>query len=62
MLAAETANSITLKRAENATDTVLRANIKRMRSGKVSIMPEGLEQQIDVQGMADLIAYVMSVK
>jgi putative heme-binding domain-containing protein len=62
MLAAETATSITLKRAENATDTVLRTNIKRMRGGKVSIMPEGLEQQIDVQGMADLIAYVMSVK
>jgi putative heme-binding domain-containing protein len=62
MLAAETANSVTLKRAENATDTVLRSNIKRMRSGRVSIMPEGLEQQIDVQGMADLIAYVMSVK
>ena len=62
MLAAETTNSLTLKRAENATDTVLRANIKRMRSGRVSIMPEGLEQQIDVQGMADLIAYVTSVK
>ena len=62
MLAAETANSITLRRAENATDTVLRTNIKRMRSGRVSIMPEGLEQQIDVQGMADLIAYIMGAK
>jgi putative heme-binding domain-containing protein len=62
MLVAETANSLTLKRAENATDTVLRANIKQMRSGRVSIMPEGLEQQIDEQGMADLIAYVMSAK
>jgi putative heme-binding domain-containing protein len=62
MLAAETANSVTLKRAEGATDTVLRANIKQMRSGRVSIMPEGLEQQIDNQGMADLIAYVMSAK
>ena len=62
MLAAETANSITLRRAENATDTVLRTNIKRMRSGRVSIMPEGLEQQIDVKGMADLIAYVMTAK
>src|SRR6185503_6288253 len=40
MLAAETATSITLKRAEDASDTVLRAQIKRMRSGQVSIMPE----------------------
>ena len=62
MLAAETATGVTLRRAENATDTVLRSNIKRMRSGQMSIMPEGLEQQIDVQGMADLIAYVTSVK
>ena len=62
MLAAETANSITLKRAENATDTVLRSDIRRMRSGQLSIMPEGLEQQLDVQGMADLIAYVMGAR
>ena len=62
MLAAETANSVTLKRAENMTDTVLRSDIKRMRSGRVSIMPEGLEQQMDLQGMADLIAYFMSAK
>jgi putative heme-binding domain-containing protein len=62
ILAAETANSITLRRAENATDMVLRSDIKRMRSGQLSIMPEGLEQQIDVQGMADLIAYVMGAK
>jgi hypothetical protein len=33
-----------------------------LRGGRVSIMPEGLEQQIDNQGMADLIAYVMSAK
>jgi hypothetical protein len=40
----------------------MRANIKQMRSDRVSIMPEGLEQQIDRQGMADLIAYIMSAK
>jgi putative heme-binding domain-containing protein len=62
MLAAETANSVTLKRAEGATDTVLRSNIRQMRSSRVSIMPEGLEQQMDNQGMADLIAYIMSAK
>jgi putative membrane-bound dehydrogenase-like protein len=62
VLAGETANSITLRRAENVTDTVLRTNIKRMRSGRVSIMPEGLEQQLDQQGMADLISYIMDVK
>lgn len=62
LIAAETANSVTLKRAESATDTVLRVNIEEMRSTGLSIMPEGLEKQIDKQAMADLIAYLMSVK
>jgi putative heme-binding domain-containing protein len=62
MLAAETASSITLRRAENATDVVPRGRIKQLRGGRVSIMPEGLEQQMTVQDMADLIAYIMSVK
>jgi putative heme-binding domain-containing protein len=62
LLDSETANSVTLKRSEGATDTVLRADITKMRSTGLSIMPEGLEQQLDVQAMADLIAYLMTVK
>ena len=42
LVAAETATSVTLKRQENATDTVLRANIEELRSTGQSIMPEGL--------------------
>lgn len=60
MVASETANSVTLRRAENATDTIERADIDEMRSTGLSIMPEGLEKQIDVQSMADLLAYLMS--
>ena len=62
LLAAETSTSITLKRAQGETDIVLRADIEKMRSTGLSLMPEGLEQQLDQQGMADLIAYLMSVK
>ena len=51
MIAAETATSVTLKRQENATDTVLRVNIDEMRSTGMSIMPEGMEKQIDQQAM-----------
>ena len=36
--------------------------MKRMRSSGLSIMPEGLEQGIDHQAMADLIAYILSAK
>jgi putative heme-binding domain-containing protein len=62
MIVSETAASITLRRAENATDTVLRSEIDQLRSTGQSIMPEGLEKQIDQQTMADLIAYLLSIK
>ena len=62
MIAAETATSVTLKRADNATDTVLRIDIEELQSTGVSLMPEGMEKQIDKQAMADLLAYLLSVR
>jgi putative heme-binding domain-containing protein len=59
MIASETANSVTLRRAENATDTVERSQIEELRSTGLSIMPEGLEKQIDPGQMADLLAYLL---
>jgi putative heme-binding domain-containing protein len=59
MIASETANSVTLRRAENATDTVERSQIEELRSTGLSIMPEGLEKQIDPGKMADLLAYLL---
>ncbi|MBI2824468.1 MAG: c-type cytochrome [Planctomycetia bacterium] len=61
MIDGETATSVTLKRAEGATDTILRVNIVEKVASGLSIMPEGLEQQLDKEAMADLIAYLMSV-
>lgn len=58
MIAAETATSVTLKRAEAQTDTVLRVNIEELASTRLSIMPEGVEKQIDVAAMSDLLAFV----
>jgi putative heme-binding domain-containing protein len=62
MIAAETATSVTLKRAENASDTVLRINIDELRGTGLSLMPEGVEKQISKQEMADLIAYLLALK
>ncbi|QDV25136.1 PVC-type heme-binding CxxCH protein [Aureliella helgolandensis] len=59
MISAESATSITLKRAEAATDTVLRVDIDSLKSTGQSIMPEGFEKSIDPQQMADLIAYIL---
>jgi putative heme-binding domain-containing protein len=61
-VAAETATSITLRRAENVQDTLLRIDIDELRSTGQSLMPEGLEKEIDVPTMADLIAYLNSIK
>jgi putative heme-binding domain-containing protein len=58
----DTAASLTLKRAKEEEDFVLRSNIASMRSLNVSPMPANLEQNITVQQMADLIAYIKSRK
>lgn len=62
MIAGETATSVTLKRAENATDTILRIDIEQMKSTGQSLMPEGLEKQLDKQALADLIEYLMTAQ
>jgi putative membrane-bound dehydrogenase-like protein len=62
MITAETANSLTLRRADGTSETVLRVHIDELRSTGLSFMPEGLEKQIDVPAMADLLAYLNSIK
>lgn len=58
IIATETASSITLKRAENQTDVVLRQDIEEITSSGVSLMPEGQEKNVSVAEMADLIAFL----
>jgi putative heme-binding domain-containing protein len=55
VIAAETAASITLRRAENVTEEILRQNIDEISNTGKSLMPEGLEQKIAPQEMADLL-------
>jgi putative heme-binding domain-containing protein len=62
MIQAESNESLTLMRGENQSDTILRSDIEEMKSTGLSLMPQGLEQQIDVPSMTDLIAYLMSIQ
>jgi putative heme-binding domain-containing protein len=62
MITAETATSLTIRRADGTTETVLRIHIDELQSTGLSFMPEGLEKQIDVPAMADLLAYLNSIK
>jgi putative heme-binding domain-containing protein len=58
LIASETAAGLTLKRAENQTETVLRADIDEIQSTGQSLMPEGLEKGITLKEMADLLAFL----
>jgi putative heme-binding domain-containing protein len=62
MIVSETASSITLRRAEGQSDTVLRTNLEELQSTGLSIMPEGLETKLSKQDLADVIEYLMSIK
>ncbi|PYM16818.1 MAG: dehydrogenase, partial [Verrucomicrobia bacterium] len=60
MIAVETPNSITLRTAGGQDEVVLRSDLKELTSSKLSLMPEGLENVLKPQDMADLIAYIRS--
>ena len=62
LVAAETAASLTLRRAEGSEDTVLRANIEVITGTGKSLMPEGLEARVSPPEMADLIAFILGVQ
>jgi putative heme-binding domain-containing protein len=58
LIASETASALTLMRAEGQTDTILKQEIDEIQSDGVSLMPEGVEQDLTVQEMADLLDYL----
>jgi putative membrane-bound dehydrogenase-like protein len=59
MIVEESAASLTLKRAGGVQETVLRRDIAQISGSKLSLMPEGLEAAINVEQMADLIAFLL---
>ena len=58
IISAETAASLTLRRAEAKDDVVLRETLDELVSNGVSLMPEGLEKDLDRQQLADIIAWI----
>jgi putative membrane-bound dehydrogenase-like protein len=61
LIAAETASSVTLRRADKAEDTLLRSQIDNIQATAKSLMPEGLEMQLNPQELYDIIAYLLQV-
>jgi putative membrane-bound dehydrogenase-like protein len=58
VLASESTTSITLRQPGDKTVVLARTEIEELRSSGVSLMPEGLEKNLDPQSMADLLAYL----
>jgi putative heme-binding domain-containing protein len=58
IVSAETATTLTLVQGGGGQETVLRSDIQEMRASGLSLMPEGLEQTMTPQDLANLIAYL----
>ena len=55
---AETASSVAIVQGGGVAETLLRRDIESIRASQVSLMPEGFEQAINQQSMADLIGWL----
>ena len=61
LIRAETATSLTLAQPGGIVATLLRTDVREVRASKVSLMPDGFENTIVPQEMADLIAFLRAV-
>ena len=60
LISSESAGSITIERGAGQRETVSREDLASLKSSGVSLMPEGLEAEIDATAMADLLTYLSS--
>lgn len=60
LITTETANSITLRMAGGMDVVILRDDLKQLTSTGRSLMPEGFENSLNPQAMADLISFITS--
>ena len=58
VISSESSNSITLKQPEGKVLTLLRSDIEELRNTGLSLMPVGVEKNIDQQALADLIFWL----
>ncbi len=58
IIAEETADALVIRGQDDRRERISRDQIAEMKATGVSLMPEGVESQIDPQAMADLIAFV----
>jgi putative heme-binding domain-containing protein len=56
----ETAASLTVRQAYGKDTVVMRSDVKRMESQKMTLMPEGLEAGLKPQDFANLLEFLLT--
>lgn len=62
LVRSETATEILLATGPNKEERLRRDEIEEMQNSKVSIMPAGLEKQLSLQDLLDLVAFLKNAK
>ena len=62
ILKKDSADEVVLVTGPDAEVHLARANIAEMRPGAVSVMPQGLDQQLSKQELADLLAFLKNTR
>ena len=60
IIAAETPGTLTLRSGPNQAETILRGRIAEIRASEVSVMPEGFEENLTRQELADVISFMQA--
>ncbi len=60
IIAAETPGTLTLRSGPNQEETILRGRIAEIRASAVSVMPEGFEENLTRQELADVISFMQA--
>ena len=58
LIISETSEAVVFQMPEGKQQTIGRAEIEEIRAGNVSLMPEGVEKEVSVQEMADLLEFL----
>ena len=61
IVTAETSTNVTLTAQEGKQRVIRRSDLEEFQALSTSMMPEGLEKEIDIQAMRDLLAYLDNV-
>ena len=58
LVASETPSAVLLRQPEGKSVRVLRGDIEILKSNGISLMPEGLEKNVTLAGMSDLLSFL----